>query len=185
MRFLGTDIFLDTLEREDCKKLWQDYEYDFARPTETLRLGHSLEKADDWFEEIQRCQGNTHVRLGIFLNDRTVIGDVALQDIDWYHKSCSVGIGIQKLHYHGKGYGTQAIALILKYGFCFLGLERITANTLECNVGAQKALERCGFRLEGRLRKEEYVNGKKMDKLCYGILKEEYLDGTREGNTKI
>ena len=63
---------------------------------------------------------------------------------------------------------------MLNYGFFYLGLERIAANTLEINVGAQKSLEKCGFVLEVRERKAVYLNGHQYDKLCYSMLKEEY-----------
>ena len=46
------DIYLATLERKDCKILWKDFEYDFDHPAEELIIGHSEEKAEDWFEEI-------------------------------------------------------------------------------------------------------------------------------------
>lgn len=170
----GKDIYLGTLERKDCKTLWNDFEYDFNNPSEELNMGHSEEKADEWFDDIQKQQGNLHVRLGIFLNDGSVIGDVALQDIDRKNRKCSVGIGIAKIEHRSKGYGQQAIGLMLECGFRYLGMERITANTLEINIGAQKSLEKCGFILEGIERKSEYLNGKKYDRLCYAILKEEY-----------
>lgn len=63
---------------------------------------------------------------------------------------------------------------MLNYGFSYLGMERIAANTLEINVGAQKSLEKCGFVLEGRERNAVYLNGHQYDKLCYSVLKEEY-----------
>ena len=135
MRLHGNDIYLDTLEREDCRRLWQDTEYDFANPTEDLNLGHSIEKADQWFEEIQKLQGRQNIRLGIFLKDGTPIGDVALQNIDMRNHRCSIGMGIAKISNRGKGYGQQALALILHYGFGYVGMERITANTLEMNQG--------------------------------------------------
>lgn len=168
------DIYLGTLERKDCKILWNDFEYDFNNPSEELNMGHSEEKADEWFDDIQKQQGNSDVRLGIFLNEGSVIGDVALQDIDRKNRKCSVGIGIAKIEHRSRGYGQQAVSLMLEYGFKYLGMERITANTLEINIGAQKSLEKCGFILEGIERKSEYLNGKKYDRLCYAILKEEY-----------
>lgn len=170
----GKDIYLTTLERKDCQKLWTDFEYDFSNPTEDLNMGHSIEKADGWFDEIQKCQGNSAIRLGIFLQDGTVIGDVALQDIDFKNRKCSIGMGIAQISNRSKGYGQQAVKLMLEYGFHYVGLERITANTLEMNIGAQKSLEKCGFIFEGRERKAVYLNGKKWDRLCYAILKEEY-----------
>ena len=175
MRLQGEDIYLATLEREDCKKVWIDFEYDFLHPTEELNMGFSYEKADEWFDEIQRLQGNSNIRLGIFLNDGTPIGDVAIQDMNMKHRSASVGMGISKICHRSKGYGKQALNLILQLGFCYVGLERMIANTLEMNIGARRSLERCGFVLEGRERKAVYLNGQKWDRLNYGILKEEYF----------
>lgn len=174
MKLQGKVIYLDTLEREDCRRIWKDTEYDFDNPTEDLNLGMSIEQADEWFAEIQKFQGNRNVRLGIFFPDGTPIGDVALQNIDMRDRSCSIGLGIAKICNRGKGYGQQALALILQYGFCYVGMERITANTLEMNQGAQRALEKLGFTLEGRERKAVYMNGKRWDRLNYAILKEEY-----------
>lgn len=170
----GERVYLAVLEREHCKKLWDDFEYDFDKMTELLNIGHASTKADAWFDEIQSDQGNKHVRLGIFLLDGTVIGDVALQDIDWKNRSCSLGLGIAKLEYRSKGYGTQAVNILLAYGFNNLGLERITANTLEQNKGAQRSLEKSGFTLEGRERKAIYFAGHKWNRLNYAILREEF-----------
>lgn len=175
MKLQETDIYLTTLSREDCKTLWNDFEYDFDNPTEELNLGHSDEKAEGWFDEIQKLQGNRNIRLGIFKNDGTVIGDVALQDIDRVNRNCSVGMGMAKIENRSKGYGTQAVMLMLNYGFRYLGLERITANTLDLNIGAQKLLGKCGFSLEGRERKSVYLNSEMHDRLNYAILKEEFL----------
>lgn len=175
MKLQETDVYLATLSREDCKTIWNDYEYDFDNPAEELNLGHSDEKAQDWFDEIQKLQGNRHIRLGIYKKDGAVIGDAALQDIDRVNRKCSVGIGMAKIENRAKGYGRQAVMLLLNYGFVYLGLERITANTLDINIGAQKLLSKCGFVLEGRERRSVYLNSEMHDRLNYAILKEEFL----------
>jgi RimJ/RimL family protein N-acetyltransferase len=89
-KLCSNNIYLATLEKEHCRRIWDDFEYDFEAITEPLNIGHSSSKADLWFDEIQRDQGNKHIRLGIFLLDGTVIGDVALQDVDWKNRSCSI-----------------------------------------------------------------------------------------------
>ncbi len=175
MKLQGKDIYLAMLEREDCRILWNAYEFDFQVPAEEFNIGHSDEKAADWFEEIQKLQGDRNVRLGIFTKDGRVVGDVALQDIDRVNRNCTVGIGMARIEDRSRGYGSQAILLMLDYGFRFLGMERIAAHTLDLNIGAQKALEKCGFTLEGRERKARYLNGSMHDRLTYGILKEEYF----------
>ena len=176
----GEKIYLATLEREDCRKIWQDDEYDFGQMTEPFILGRSSAKADEWFEEIQKLQGNVHIRLGIFLPDGTVIGDIALQDIDWQNRCCSLGYGLTKLEYRCKGYATDAAKTILKYGFYHLGFERISSSTQENNIGSQRVLEKCGFILEGRERKAKYFAGTRHDRLIYGLLAEEYFAEERK-----
>lgn len=175
VKLQGEKVYLATLEREDCKKIWEDTEYDFAQLTEPFIVGRSSANADVWFDEIQKAQGNTHIRLGIFLLDGTVIGDIALQDIDPQNRSCTLGYGLTKLEYRGKGYATDAAKTILRYGFCHLGFERIASGTQENNIGSQRVLEKCGFKLERRERKVKYFAGKRHDRLLYGLLANEYL----------
>jgi len=175
IKLQGDNIYLAALERQDCKKLCADNEYDFIAPTESILFGYSVENSDEWFDEIQKLlKENVNIRLGIFLNDATVIGDVALQGINTKNRSCSIGIGIAKIENRGKGYGTEAIKLILDYGFNNIGMERITASTLEINVPAQKALEKLGFVLEGRARKAVYFRGANYDSMHYGLLVDEW-----------
>lgn len=174
LRLLGKQVYLSVLEREHCKTLYDDFEYDFNLNAEPLNIGHSIEKADEWYADIQKRQGNDNIRLGIFLTDGTVIGDVALQGINWKNRVCDIGLGIAKIKNRGKGYGKEAVKLLLDYAFYNLGLERIEANTLEQNIPAQKSLEGLGFILEGRQRKAVYMAGKKYDRLNYAILAEEY-----------
>jgi len=175
VKLQGEKITLATLEREDCRKIWEDTEYDWAELTEPFIIGRSSVGADAWFDDIQKQQGNTHIRLGIFLPDGTVIGDAALQDIDLKNRACSIGYGLTKLEYRGRGYATDAAKTILRYGFCHLGFERISSSTQENNIGSQRVLEKCGFILEGRERKAKYFAGKRHDRLIYGLLREEYL----------
>jgi RimJ/RimL family protein N-acetyltransferase len=174
IRLQGKQLYLATLERKDCKKLYEDYEYDFINPSEPLYID-SVEKSDEWFDEIQKLQSKENVRVGIFLNDGTVIGDVALQNLDHKNRSCSIGMGIAKIENRNKGFGKQAVKLILDYGFKNLGMERITANTLEINISAKKSLEKSGFTLEGRERKAVYFGSKRYDRLIYGLLADEYM----------
>ena len=166
IKLQGKCIYLAALERADCRKICEDNECDFANPLETALFGWSVENSDEWYEEIQKLlKSNVNMRVGIFLNDGTVIGDVALQDMDMANRSCSIGIGIAKYENRSKGYGAEAVALILRYGFFVLGMERITASTLEINTPAQRVLEKLRFTLEGKARKAVYFRGQNMTNL--------------------
>ena len=174
LKLIGKTVYLSVLEREDCRKLWSDFEYNFAQRTEPLRVGHSVEGAESWFDEIQKNQNDTFLRLGIFLTDGTVIGDIALQDIDWRNRSCTLGYGIQKLEYHNRGFMTDAATVMLEHAFTQLMLERISATTLAHNHGSRRVLEKCGFTHEGTARAAECFDGKRHDRLIFGLLRDEY-----------
>lgn len=80
------------------------------------------------------------------------------------------------IHLH-KGIGTRAKRLICQYGFEQLGLNKLYFVTNEDNYASIRVNEKCGFKLEGRFRKE-YVtkDGNRLDRLYYGLLKEEWLE---------
>lgn len=175
MKLQGEKVYLAVMEKEDCVKLWKDFEYNFEEKTEVLNIGHSITKAEDWFEDIQKNQGDKHIRLGIFLNTNEIVGDIALQNIDWKERVCSIGIGISSMANRSKGYGGEAIQLILDHAFNNIGLERVTAATFEQNYGSQKSLERNGFVLEGRERKAVSFAGRRWDRLNYGMIRDDLL----------
>lgn len=70
----------------------------------------------------------------------------------------------------GKGIGSEASALLCKYGFESLGLNKIYLHTNESNIGARKTYEKIGFKLEGILRSEAIVRGRCEDRLYYGLM---------------
>ena len=173
IKLMGKRIYLAALEREHCRKLGEDFEYDFKNPAEPLNLGYSLEESENWYNDIQKDSGK-HIRLGIFLLDGNIIGDIGLQNIDWKNRKCDIGVGFSKLEHRNKGYGSEAVALLLEYAFNNMGLIRVEATTQDLNIPAQKSLEKLGFSLEGRQRNAIYWGGKYHDCLLYAILTEEY-----------
>ena len=179
MRLTGERVYLDMLTREDCRRICELTEFDPDALVEQPCIGFGPERADDWYADIQRRQCDTHVRLGIYVRADDgvrgeLVGDVALQDINWRDRRCSVGIGMARLSDRGRGYGTEALKLMLGYGFDALGLERIEARTLDVNKRAQRLLERVGFVREGCERAAVYLGGARRDRLMYGMLRDEW-----------
>ena len=72
------------------------------------------------------------------------------------------------------GIGSRATRLLCKYGFENLNLNKIYLETNEDNYAAKRVYEKCGFQLEGTLRKEYKTNeGILKNRLYYGLLKDE------------
>lgn len=81
----------------------------------------------------------------------------------------------------GQGYGTEAAAAMVRFGFEQLGLHRIWGHCVAENVGSQRVMERLGMKREGRLREREWFKGKWWDVMLYGILDWEWRKGTGQG----
>jgi RimJ/RimL family protein N-acetyltransferase len=86
-----------------------------------------------------------------------------------------MGISVGDREYWGKGYGTDAVRLILQYGFIELNLRRISLGLHAYNERALKSYEKAGFKMEGRMRGEGWRDGVHYDSLWMGILREEWL----------
>jgi RimJ/RimL family protein N-acetyltransferase len=182
----GDRVVLRALEREHCRQLWQLHEPVRPVPTEPLNVGLSVERADQWFEEMQAKQGQEHVYLGIFDQKDQLLGDIQLANIDWRNRTATLGGGLSLEIHRGQGYGTDAARTIIRYGFQELGLYRVEAETAEYNVAARRVMEKVGFREEGRRRHHLYRGGKRWDSLVYGLLCHEFAatvanDGVIEG----
>ena len=113
--------------------------------------------------------------LGIFPKENQKhIGNITLHMIDWIHRKAEIGIIIGDKNDFKKGYGTEAVNLLLKHGFERLNLHKITAGMVSLNNGSVKLFEKCGFEIEGTLKQDFYFENNYYDTFRYGILKESY-----------
>jgi RimJ/RimL family protein N-acetyltransferase len=106
------------------------------------------------------------------------IGFVGMDGINWVHGEAWLGIGIGDRRFWGQGYGTEAVRLILKYGFGELNLYRISLNVFDYNGRAIGSYQKAGFKIEGRARSAVKRDGKRWDLVFMGILGSEWDGGT-------
>ena len=75
-----------------------------------------------------------------------------------------------------KGYGTEALKIIVDYVFLLKDRVRIQAITDAENLASRKILEKAGFKLEGTIRKSYFNRGIWRDEGIYSILREEWKE---------
>jgi len=109
------------------------------------------------------------------LAEDKLIGGVGLWVHSWSHSDAWLGISIGDREYWGKGYGTDAMRLMVQYGFIELNLRRISLGLHAYNERARKSYEKIGFKMEGRTRGDGLRDGVRFDSLWMGILREEWL----------
>lgn len=116
------------------------------------------------------------------LADERLIGFVSLFNIKWASQTAEMAMAIGDSAYRGKGYGSDALNLLLNYGFNELNLYRVGLTVMDYNAAAIRAYERAGFVLEGTQRGMILREGKRYDLLLYGILRDEWIAKQDEGD---
>jgi len=110
------------------------------------------------------------------LDDNILLGDIDLYVDNWPARDTYVGLGIGERDFWGKGYGTDAMKVILRYAFTEVNMNRVTLSVFEYNPRAIRSYEKAGFRHEGRIRGRLNKEGKRWDMLIMGILREEWME---------
>jgi RimJ/RimL family protein N-acetyltransferase len=102
------------------------------------------------------------------------IGSVGLMKINHREQNAELGIVIGDKTQWGRGYGREAIELLLPYGFFTLNLHRIFLRVDATHAAAMRCYTRCGFVEEGRLRDAIFHQGRFEDQLLMSVLRPEY-----------
>jgi RimJ/RimL family protein N-acetyltransferase len=103
-----------------------------------------------------------------------LIGFIALDGINWTDRDSYVAIGIGEPDFWGRGCGTDAMRLMLRYAFTELNLHRISLNVYAYNQRGIRSYEKCGFKHEGCIREFVLRDGRRSDMLHMGILRSEW-----------
>ena len=101
------------------------------------------------------------------------IGIVALSDIRRQWKTAGSLWAVLGRKRYG-GLTARAVSQLLTFGFVELGLEAVSAWTVECNVASRRVLEQLGFRYVGRQRRRHWIDGRPHDRLLYDLLATEH-----------
>jgi RimJ/RimL family protein N-acetyltransferase len=107
-------------------------------------------------------------------DNNSIIGVAGFDEIIWSNEVSTVFIGIGNKKFTGKGIGSEAMSLLLDFGFCELNFYRIQLNVIAYNERAIKLYERLGFTREGTLRDFIFRDGKRYDMYLYGLLRHEW-----------
>jgi len=155
----------------------------WSQDTEWLRLLDtdpprllSAKKWKEWLEkDLEKDATN-----GLFFAIHTIDGDsligfIGLFDLYQRHGDTLVAIALGERKFWGKGYGTDAMRVMLRYAFNELNLRRVGLIVFEYNPRAIRSYEKVGFIPEGRVHGAMLRDGKRWDYLYMGILRDEWL----------
>lgn len=150
----------------------------WSRDSQFWRLAHTLPAYPEVAQRVKRELEDRPIDLFGFairtLADDRLIGLIGLYTTFQPQREAFMGIQIGERDYWGKGYGTDALRVLLRYAFDELNLYRVSLSVLEGNERAMRSYEKCDFRYEGRERQAWAYDGRRWDEIFMGLLREEW-----------
>lgn len=168
----GELVRLRPIRAQDADAMWESVtDPEGRRLTGTTREFTRVE-IDEWCATIASAVGRVDLAVTAGGSDE-FLGEIVLNSIDRVARSADLRLSMRPA-YRGRGYGTEAIQLMLGLAFDTLGLHRVGLDVLATNARAQSLYENLGFVAEGRRREAVRDGDRYIDIIVMGILDEDY-----------
>lgn len=171
----GRHVTLRAHKRDDIPRMWafhNDVEFE-TQAGGAAWEPQSLARLERWFEDEASKAERDGPHFAIEA-DGLYIGSCGLFQFDHEASTCAMGIGIGDPEYRGKGYGRDAIDVLLDYAFRLKNMRKVWLTVNGDNERAIRAYRACLFTEEGRLRQHIWSNGRYIDLVYMGVLRSEH-----------
>lgn len=178
--FEGQDVRFGPIDHEKDAEIESRWTHDSefmrmmevapARPLSAALIKKQYEKLEKEIEENKNLYYFT-IRAR---EDDHLIGRASIQWIDWSNGNGFLRLGIGAAEDRRKGYGTQALQMLLRFAFAELNLFRVSAIVPEYNLGAIALMRKFGFVQEVSRRKSLERDGRRWDLYVFGLLSDEW-----------
>lgn len=170
-KLVGEKLYLSPINIDDASQYceWLNN----LEITKYLLLSPQIINEEDEKEILRRLQSGKNFGIVDLKSDK-LIGNCGFLDISSINRRAEVGIFIGDQSFHGKGYGREAINLLLDFGFNILNLHSISLKVYSYNRRAIKSYKGSGFKEVGRRRESIFFGGKYHDEIIMDILSNEF-----------
>ena len=180
--FEGEKVILRSFELSDLDaimKHWNDLEF---RQNTGRALPNSKQNREELIRNTWKLRQEGR---GFFFaienkDTREFLGHVSINMINNLARSFDLGIFIYNKQNWDKGYGTDAMNIMLKVGFEYLNVHRIELSVYPENERAIYVYKKVGFIEVGRKRQTRFMNGNYRDEIIMDILQEEWFSKKSE-----
>jgi RimJ/RimL family protein N-acetyltransferase len=173
----GERVRLRGITREDLPRLWafnNDLAVELAGGGDPP-LPQSLARLQAEFDQQAAKGGRDEPCFAIEVEGKC-IGACCLFNPNATNQTCEVGIAIGDKDYWGRGFGREALRLLVTHAFRYLNYRKVWLRVHAANTRAIRAYRACGFVEEGRQRAQVWSNGAYDDLLLMGLLRQEWSE---------
>jgi RimJ/RimL family protein N-acetyltransferase len=176
--FEGEKVRLRSVELSDLDKIMEVWNNLKLRKYLASPLPFARDEEEQWIRNtwVERRKGTGYQ---FAVDDKVTnefIGGGGLFGINNFTRSAELGIAIYAEKNWGKGYGTDIMKVLLRFGFDFLNLNRIQLRVVDYNIRGIKTYKKVGFKEVGKFRQTHYWEGKYYDHILMDILREEWME---------
>lgn len=161
-KIVGNTIVLRKMQEADTNDIVRWRNSDFVKKNFIYRQPFTIEGHHHWIETMIL----TGKAIQFIICEKSTgrsVGSVYFRDIDKLHRKAEYGIFLGEKDALGKGYGTEAATLMLRYGFEVLELHKIMLRVLADNTAARRSYEKAGFLQEAYLKEDVFLDGQYKD----------------------
>ncbi|GMK47354.1 GNAT family N-acetyltransferase [Paenibacillus glycanilyticus] len=173
---INNDTYLSLLETRHAKELFQLIDSSRESIREWLEfpdLTHQVEDTDAFIRRsLKRFSENDGYWAGIWYRNK-LAGSIGFLYMDWKNKKTEIGYWLGK-EYEGLGLATSSCKLFINHAFEELGLHKVQIGVAANNLKSRAIPDRLKFTNEGVIRHYELLHGAYLDRVVYGLLKEEW-----------
>lgn len=158
---------------------WRN-DIDVMQTTSPLLDVYRIEETEEFVNQIILGSCSSKCYIILEKQSKKPIGITSLINIDHKNRNAECIIDIGEKEVWGKGYGLEAMKLLLDFGFLEMNLHRISLRVFSFNGGAIKLYEKLSFQQEGRAREAIFRDGVWHDIIHMAILQSAYIEQMRE-----
>ncbi|RZT15523.1 GNAT family N-acetyltransferase [Fictibacillus sp. BK138] len=171
----GNKIYLRPLEQSDKESIYLALTNEEVRKMTGSKKVFTREQINGYYDRIS--SDDSRVDLTICTQeDDEVVGDISILEINPLNRNAYIRVALNEPKYFGRGYGSEAMKLMVKFGFQTLNLHRIELNVYSFNERGIKTYEKLGFKKEGVQREALFYEGQYHDSIIMGILESEFIE---------
>ncbi len=168
----GEHVILRAFERDDAERCYRWMNDPNIVRTLKARYPIAFQNEAEWLERAIHGNANERHFAVERRDDRNHIGNASLHDIDWVSRAAWFGLFIGEPSAWNRGFGSDAIASLVRFAFEEMNLRKLRINVFDYNDRAKHVLEARGFTHEGRLRDDFFRDGAYHDIVIYSIFRE-------------
>lgn len=181
-KLVGKDVYLSPRSPEDAEQ----YTKWINDPAVSDGLGNTSHLISVEEEREYLARRDTGLQFAIVRReDDDLLGSCGIDSIQPVHQCASVGVFIGEEENRGRGYGGQALSLLLDYCFDTLNLHSVSLSVFSFNERAIACYRRLGFREAGRQRENYFIRGQFYDRIMMDILRDEWVSRREKAEGRV